>query len=362
MTLDQLRQRLTRIDRELIALVADRQRIVTEIGAHKIENAVPTRDYEREREVLKGAHDQAVELGLEPELAENVMRQLIRSSLTQQERTRVAAQTGGVGKRALIIGGAGKMGRWFVGFLGSQGYAVEVADPAEASSGARNVGDWQGIELDHDLIVVATPIRTAAEVLGVLAERRPPGLIVDIGSLKTPLRESLSRLVDAGCRVTSIHPMFGPETRLLSGRHVVFVDVGVADATAEARMLFASTMAELIDMTLDEHDRLIAYVLGLSHALNLAFFTALAESGELVPRLRTLSSTTFDAQLEVASLVAGDNPHLYFEIQALNDYGSAALEALGEATERVRRLVADGDSAGFAELMEAGRRYLESRS
>ena len=361
MTLDQLRRRLTRIDRQLIALVADRQRIVTEIGAHKIENAVPTRDYEREREVLKGARDHAFELGLEPELAEAIMRQLIRASLTQQEQTRVAAQTSGAGKRALIIGGAGKMGRWFAEFLGTQGFDVEIADPAAGGAGLSNVGDWRAVELNYELIIVATPIKTSADVLGELAERRPKGLVIDIGSLKTPLRDGLARLVGAGCRVTSIHPMFGPETRLLSGRHVVFVDVGVAAATAEARELFVSTMADLIDMTLEEHDRLIAYVLGLSHALNLAFFTALAESGELVPRLKTLSSTTFNAQLEVASLVASDNPHLYFEIQALNEYGAASLEALSEATERVRRLVAQDDATGFVELMEAGRRYLESR-
>ena len=41
-------------------------------------------------------------------------------------------------------------------------------------------------------------------------------------------------------------------------------------------------------MGLDEHDRLIAYVLGLSHALNIAFFTALADSGEAAPRLAKL--------------------------------------------------------------------------
>ena len=44
-----------------------------------------------------------------------------------------------------------------------------------------------------------------------------------------------------------------------------------------ARELFAPTMAEQVVMSLDDHDRLIAYVLGLSHALNIAFFTALAE-------------------------------------------------------------------------------------
>ena len=44
-------------------------------------------------------------------------------------------------------------------------------------------------------------------------------------------------------------------------------------------------MAEQVVMSLDDHDRLIAYVLGLSHALNIAFFTALAESGEAAPKL-----------------------------------------------------------------------------
>ena len=60
----------------------------------------------------------------------------------------------------------------------------------------------------------------------------------------------------------------------------------------------------------------IAYVLGLSHALNIAFFTALADSGEAAPALAKLSSTTFDEQLAVARKVSDDNPSLYFEIQS----------------------------------------------
>ena len=113
-------------------------------------------------------------------------------------------------------------------------------------------------------------------------------------------------------------------------------------------------------MSLEEHDRLIGYVLGLSHALNLAFFTALAGSGELVPHLKQLSSTTFDAQLDVASRVAGDNPHLYYEIQALNEYGAAPLDALVNAAEHVRDLIGRKDELGFVALMEQGRRYLDS--
>jgi chorismate mutase/prephenate dehydrogenase len=254
------------------------------------------------------------------------------------------------------------MGAWFGQFLSSQGFLVQVADPSAAAVPFPRIGEWRDSPLDQDVIIVATPMKVAGGVLTDLAQRRPRGLVVDIGSLKSPLRTGLKRLAEAGCKVTSIHPMFGPDTRLLSGRHIVFCDVGVPQATREARALFASTMVEQIEMSLDDHDRLMAYVLGLSHALNLAFFTALADSGELVPRLQKMSSTTFDAQLRVASLVATDNPHLYFDIQSLNDYGQASLQALRTAAERIQELVKNGDEAGFVELMAAGRRYLENRT
>ena len=197
-------------------------------------------------------------------------------------------------------------------------------------------------------------------MLKEMAGSPPRGLIFDIGSLKTPLRSGLEALAASGGKVASVHPMFGPDTQLLSGRHVVVVDVGVPEATAEARELFSSTMATIVEMDLDSHDRLIAYVLGLSHALNIAFFTALAESGETADRLAHLSSTTFDNQLEVASQVAGENPHLYFEIQHLNEYGQESLAALADAVARLRALVADGDEEGFVALMERGADYLES--
>jgi chorismate mutase / prephenate dehydrogenase len=155
--------------------------------------------------------------------------------------------------------------------------------------------------------------------------------------------------------------MFGPDTELLSGRHVIFIDLGDAAALAEARALFGSTMADLVVMGLDEHDRLIAFVLGLSHALNIAFFTALAESGEAAPRLARMSSTTFDAQLDVATRVAAENPDLYFEIQNLNDYGVESLNALQTAVNRLCRSVHEGDAATFVAMMQRGNEYLRVR-
>ena len=361
-TLDDLRQRLNQIDRQLIGLVAERKAVSEQVARAKRTTGHPTRDYGREREVILGVRAVAQEMGVSPALAEDLLRLLIRSSLTTQEQASVVARATGTGRRALVIGGSGKMGGWFVQFLASQGFSVEVADPSGAPNGAsHHIQDWRTSDLKHDVIVVATPLGATDAILRDLALRRPPGVIFDVGSLKSPLRAGLRALQSHGCRVTSLHPMFGPDTELLSGRHVVFVDLGHAEALAAARELFAATMAEQVVMSLDNHDRLIAYVLGLSHALNIAFFTALAESGEDAPKLARMSSTTFDTQLDVATKVAQESPDLYFEIQSLNDYGAESLEALSKAVERLRTAVLSQNHDAFVALMQRGREYLEDR-
>jgi chorismate mutase/prephenate dehydrogenase len=362
MTLDQLRTTLTELDEQLLGLVARRQALSEQVAAVKRATGRATRDFGREREVILRARQTAQRLRISPDLAETLLRQLIQSSLTTQEHARVAAQAHGSGKRALVIGGRGKMGGWFAEFLASQGFEVVISDPAGSLPGFGTVADWRRDELDFDLIVLATPLGITSDLLLALAERVPRGLIFDLGSLKTPLRAGLVALAKAGCRVTSLHPMFGPDTELLSGRHVIFIDLGSAEALRDAQDLFAPTMAERVVMDLDEHDRLIAYVLGLSHALNIAFFTALAESGEAALRLARLSSTTFDSQLEVAARVAAESPELYFEIQSLNDYGGESLQALSAAVERVVAAVKEKDAAAFTALMKRGRAYLDVRA
>jgi chorismate mutase / prephenate dehydrogenase len=362
MNLDELRTALTELDSQLVELVARRQALSEQVAAAKRATGRATRDFAREREVILRGRNTASRLGVSPDLAESLLRQLIQSSLATQEHARVAAQAHGSGKRALVIGGRGKMGGWFAEFLASQGFRVAIADPTGGRPGFDTVADWENDALDFDLIVLATPLSATTRLLEILAKRRPRGLIFDLGSLKTPLRAGLEALAKAGCRVTSLHPMFGPDTELLSGRHVIFIDLGNADALREAQELFAPTMAERVVMGLDEHDRLIAFVLGLSHALNIAFFTALADSGEAAPRLAKMSSTTFDSQLEVASRVAAESPDLYFEIQSLNDYGGESLLALQRAVERLVEAVKSGNAGEFTDIMTRGRAYLDVRA
>lgn len=361
MSLDKLRAKMSDLDRQILDLVAERQAVVEQIGAVKQSSGQLTRDFAREKQVLEMARDQAEQLGISPLAAEELMELLIRSSLTTQERARVRAEGRGHGRQALIIGGGGRMGQWFAEFFESQGFDVTVADPNHDADGFKQALDWRDTQDEFDVTVIAAPIGVTAGILADIAEVGRQGLIFDIGSLKSPLEDSLRALAASGAKVTSLHPMFGPDTELLSGRHVLFLDVGSSEATKEARELFASTMAQQIEMKLEDHDRLIAYVLGLSHALNIAFFTALSESGESLPRLADLSSTTFDAQLEVAAKVADESPQLYFEIQKLNPHGLAPLQELGKAVRKISEVVEAGDEDAFIALMDRGRNYLAER-
>ena len=352
---------LAEIDQQLLELVAMRLDVSIEIGKLKQEPGEDTRNYVEEKDVLERARQVSLNLGLPESLAEEFLSLLIRNSLTRQEQQRVELQKSGDGRRVLVIGGAGRMGRWFANFLDSQGFVVEIADPIASGECLSHFSDWRETSLDHEIIVVACPIRATSEVLQGLLQRRPSGIILDVSSLKSPIRKGLCSLVDAGLQVCSIHPMFGPDTKLLSGQHIIFITLGSEGARQEIQRLFEPTMAEVVEMDLEDHDRLIAYVLGLSHALNIAFFTALVESGEAAQQLARLSSTTFDSQLEVASKVAHDNPKLYFEIQSLNEYGGESLSALLYAVERLRSIVRTGDEKEFRMLMEKGLNYLDSR-
>lgn len=361
MDLEKLRSQLSAIDQQILELVAERQKLSGEIGALKQASGRPTRDFGREKQVLDRARSLAASLDIPPGLAEALLSLLIRSSLANQEQARVRAEGQGSGKPALVIGGSGKMGRWFTEFLHSQGFSVTVADPSGPLAGFRHVADWRETPDEFAVTVVSAPIAQTGSILRDLGTRQRSGLIFDIASLKSPFIPELQDLCRKGLHVTSVHPMFGPDTDLLSGRHVLFLDSGCAAATTDAFQLFASTMAARIRMDLAEHDRLIAYVLGLSHAVNIAFFTALADSGETVPKLADISSTTFDAQLEIAGRVALENPNMYFAIQAENPFGLPALLELQRAVTRIADVVRSGDEPGFVRLMEQGRDYLARR-
>ena len=354
----ELRQRLDEIDTGIIDLIAERQAVVTTIAEHKLKTGLPLRHYEREREVIDRGVARAESHGLSGSVAREILQTLIHHSLGNQEVHKLVHSDHGQGRHALVIGGLGRMGVWMSRYLDMVGYNVDIADRAAGETSFKRVDDWEAVAGDYDLIVVAVPLRPSNEVLLRLAELKPQCLVFDIGSLKSPMREGLDALRENGCRVCSVHPMFGPDEIGLSGRHILFVDVGNSEATAEARALFAHTAADCVELSLEEHDEVMAWVLGLSHLVNIAFAGTLAQSGEAVPLLKQISSSTFNAQLNVATQVVSENPHLYYEIQQGNNNTTEVSEHFQKVLDELICAVEQNDEAVFARHMGAAKQRL----
>jgi len=127
MNLHEIRERLSELDRQVLALVAERQRLSREVAEAKQAEGKGTRDYTREREVLLRARATADSLGISPVLAEQVMRLLIRGSLTTQERMRVVAGGRGGQGDGSADGRPECSYRWFRLSLGGSGLAASTS-------------------------------------------------------------------------------------------------------------------------------------------------------------------------------------------------------------------------------------------
>ena len=357
MTLDDVRRRIRELDGELIALAAERVRLVRRVGEIKRADGLRLIDYAQERRVLDAAAATAEGHGLAPELAQDLMARLLRDAETVQEEESLHHAATGAGRHAVVVGGAGRMGRWMVRFLEAQGWSTSELDPAAPE--AENERSRRRLP-SADLVVCATPPDVTARLYRSWAQAaepgRPRGIVFDLASIKAPIVDPIRELREAGVRVASVHPMFGPDTPLLRNKEVVICDTGDAEATAFVEALFAATTADLVHLGLDVHDQAMADVLSLAHATVIAFSLALPDDTPAV------HSNTFRKLLDLAANAADQNPDVYFQIQASNPHSLPAIGRLLRGVEEVRSVVGSHNPTTFAELLAEGRRRLKGNA
>ncbi|HUZ80168.1 MAG TPA: prephenate dehydrogenase/arogenate dehydrogenase family protein [Thermoplasmata archaeon] len=360
--LSRLRASLNRADAQIQTAIARRLEIARRIGHTKRAQGLPVRDYAVERHVV-GRWRAAMEgMGVPPERGEALARWLVEEAVRVQEQVGEAPEHRRKSADILVIGGAGSMGRWMVEFFRAGGHRVAVWDP-RAPRGIpaefRSVSDFGEAARTADVIVVATPMRVAPTVYRDLWETRTRATIFDILSIKAPLLRAIRHGRTAGFHVTSVHPLFGPATRTLSGRNLLILDCGDSRANRVAEDLFRASSLSVHRLPIEGHDLLMADVLALPHATSLLFSLALVRAGHKTGDLARAAPTSFTRQADVARVVTGENPQLSYDIQALNPMSEALFERMAEALETVRHVVRSEDQEGYNRLVGESHALLE---
>ncbi len=355
-----LRKEIERIDRDIVRLLAARLRAARAIGNVKARAGLPIRDFRTEKDVRARAAHLGHRLGVERDLVESLFGTLIEGAVREQEEIHETSYEGAL-RRVLVVGGRGKMGAWLSRFFHGQGHAVATCDPAGRLEGFASFGSLAEGLAWAEIAIVATPLESARETLGEVLALRPRALVADIFSLKTPVIPLVRKAVASGLRVASIHPLFGPDAVLLAGRTLLVCDTGDAGAAREVRSFFAPTSLAIHAISLEEHDRAMAVVLGLSHAVNLIFARALLKTGRTFAQLGGVASTTFWKQARTAMEVAAENPRLYHAIQHENRESASTLPLLLEAAREFVDAALANDPEPFVAEMERARAWFATR-
>lgn len=350
MDLETLREEVRRTDMEIIDLISKRTDLAERIGRIKIAEGKPVRNVEVEEKVVKRYIDSAKDSNIDVNTLEKISKALIQEAV---DREGSIPWPDSRLKKISIIGGSGKMGKWLADMFVQAGHSIVIIDPS--SDNGLTIRD----AADSDVVVISVPISATDSVLEqVDGVCREDALIFDLASLKSPIYDRLTEM--AGRRsVCSVHPMFGPSARSMYGRNLIVCDCGNGEAVERTLELFDNRGADIRVMDLRSHDVYMSYVLGLSHAVNIAFFTVLERSGLTYGEMCSVASTTFRKNMETNESVASEDPRLYYDIQHLNANRDGLWNEFSDAVDDIKKASLSEDPAEFIRLMDAGRMYFE---
>ncbi|HEY0782653.1 MAG TPA: prephenate dehydrogenase dimerization domain-containing protein, partial [Thermoanaerobaculia bacterium] len=161
----------------------------------------------------------------------------------------------------------------------------------------------------------------------------------------------------AGVRTVALHPMFGPGKSPYEPLTFVLAPLRPeAVERGEIEPLLSHPYTRLVAVPFAHHDRLMGWLLGLSHLTSMLFGAALTRSGVDPRELHDCASTSFLRQAATARLVLGEDPDLYLDIQRLNPFRQEVYAATRDALADLAALVEGEDREGFRSTLAAARR------
>lgn len=219
---------------------------------------------------------------------------------------------------------------------------------------------------DDDVVVIAVPTLAVAGVLEQVAKSLSPAVtITDVASVKGSVVSDARRIYGAlPPQFVPGHPIAGAEKsgitavnpRLYEGYKVVLTPLQETGANHlnRIRQLWSAVGAELHEMSVAEHDEVLAATSHLPHMLAYSLVDTLAGMRENREIFRYAAGGFRDF-----TRIAGSDPLMWHDIALANR--EALMAVLNELTEHIdslRRAIADGDSDY---LMETFSRAKEAR-
>lgn len=255
------------------------------------------------------------------------------------------------GRVALI--GIGLIGSSLARAIAAANLAGEISI-FDASADARDVArelklglvedDIAAAVRNADLVILATPIGTYADIGATIAPHLKPGAILsDVGSVKQAVIRDLGPLVPEGVHFIPGHPIAGTEhsgpragfADLFKGRWCIITPLPGADSGAVARLhqLWSSIGSMVESMEPGHHDQVLAIT---SHLPHLIAYTIVDTATSLETSTQSEVIKFSASGFRDFTRIAASDPTMWRDVFLNNR--EAVLEILGRFTEDLTAL------------------------
>ncbi|UCC90830.1 MAG: prephenate dehydrogenase [Dehalococcoidia bacterium] len=260
--------------------------------------------------------------------------------------------------RVAIIGGSGKMGRWCAAFLLKEGHEVVITGRNESKllEAKRQLGVEVATNVEAakqaQAIIISVPIDNFEPVVEqICPHTHPEQVILDITSIKAFPVKIMHKHIKTGL-VLGVHPMFGPGARGIANQSFVLTPTNEEETALaqKVREYLETRGARASLMSPDEHDEMMAVILGLSHFIAIVSADTLLSIDKL-KQMRVIGGSTFKLLLTLAEGVISEDPEFYTSLQ-MNLPNVAEIEKLFQRKAKTwADLVENKDSQRFAQRM-----------
>jgi prephenate dehydrogenase len=263
--------------------------------------------------------------------------------------------------KVAIIGGSGKMGRWFARFLKQEGYQVVITgrnegrlEEARRQLGVSATSDNLAAVKGARAVLISVPIENFEAVVKQIGPHTEPGqFIMDVTSVKAFPVAKMHQHIKAGV-VLGGHPVFGPGAKEVAYRSFILTPTSSEEEALAGKVkdYLETRGARATLMSPEEHDELMAVVLGLAHFIAIASADTLL-SFDRLNRLGAIGGVTFRLLLTLTESVISEDPDFYASLQMhLPKLGEIERNFQEKVTDWAE-LVAGGDQEQFARRMKA---------
>lgn len=253
-----------------------------------------------------------------------------------------------------IIGGRGRMGRFFSQQLTAAGHNVSILENE----------DWD--YADHllgsaELAIVCVPIKWTVDVIKRAAQYlAPTTALCDITSLKTDPVEAMLEYHRGP--VMGLHPMFGPSVTSFTEQKVVACP-GRKDDSFEWLLDFIKSQGgEVIVSTPEEHDYMMVIIQATRHFSRFSVGVFLAQEGIDIERSLSMSSPSYRQEIDIIKRLFAQSSHLCVDIMLATQDRCQAIAQLAETYNRLARLVARKDRTGLIEEFEKAQTFFSQEN